>query len=72
MPELRLKKARESLPSGYRFGDAGPTTGLLETMRRRFTRCVPLWIEQERIREREEREYAGDRWPDEIIAMRCR
>ena len=24
MPEFRLKKARESLPSGYQFGDAAP------------------------------------------------
>ena len=23
MPDQRLKKARESLPSGYQFGDAG-------------------------------------------------
>ena len=72
MPIKRLEKARESLPAAYQFGDAGPTVSVAETMHRRFAICVPFFAEQERERQRLEHEYVGDRWPDEVIAMRCR
>ncbi len=51
MPELRLQKARESLPADYRFGDMGPyrlraeavgTTGIAVRFVRSYTILTPL------------------------------
>ncbi len=36
MPDLRLQRARESLPSGYQFGDAADR----ETRERWIARCL--------------------------------
>ncbi len=51
MPELRLQKARESLPIGYQFGDAGREFAIraprFESGRHNHLVVTPEWLKRD-------------------------